>query len=429
MANVSVKSFGCSSNIAEGEAMQGLLLQSRAKLVSDNEAEVIILNVCTVKGDTTALREVRNAKQNNPGKRLIIGGCVTRELAAKIRKIDLGASIITTHALKEIVPIVEQAVQGKRVEKISFSREVKVNIPRIRRNPLIAIVPISSGCLDTCSFCSTRLVKGRLVSYPPEEILAEVRRAAMERCKEVWLTGQDNGCYGFDIGTTMAELLERIIQIDGDFKIRVGMGNPRHLRFSVNHLVSIMKHDKMFKFIHIPVQSGNEDILKAMRRQHDVDDYRTLVAKLRGAIPDITISTDIIVGFPGEEEEQFLDTVRLIKETRPAVVNLTRFVPRQGTLAATMDDRVSEDEKKRRSRILTDVFHHVASEENRKWIGWEGDITIVEKGLSGTMVGRNHAYKHIAIPGEQGLGEKVRVRIIDASPFALKAEIVKQVLG
>jgi len=428
MTKVSVKSFGCSANIGEGEAMQGLLFESGAKLVSDRDADVIVLNVCTVKGNTAALREIKSARRNNPEKKLVIGGCVTRELAGKVKEIDSGASIITTHALKEIVLTVQRAAQGKRVETFSFSRDSKVNIPRVRHNPLVAIVPTSSGCLDTCSFCSTRLVKGRLVSYPSKDIVAEVRLAIMGGCKEIWLTGQDSGCYGFDIGTDMAELLERVVQVEGDFKVRIGMGNPRHLHTYIDRLIRIMKHDKIFKFIHLPVQSGSDDVLKAMRRQHSVDDYRALVGRLRDAIPDITISTDIIVGFPGETEEQFQDTLRFIEETRPAIVNLARFAPREGTLASKMGDQVSPDEKKRRSRILTDVFHRVAKEENRKWIGWVGNIIIVEKGLPGTMVGRNHTYKHVAIPGDWGFGEKVRVRVIDASPFALKAEPIDSAL-
>ncbi len=424
MTKVCVKSFGCSANIGEGEAMQGLLDEANMRLASDENADVVVLNVCTVKGDTAALREIRHARQVNPGSKLVIGGCVTRDLAAKVRKIDAGVSIITTHSLTDIVPTVQRAVRGEHVEDFFFSRTSKAALPRVRHNPVIAIVPTSSGCLDACSFCSTRLVKGRLVSYPPEEIISEVQRAVAQGCKEIWLTGQDSGCYGFDIGTDMAKLLAKIVQVEGDFKIRIGMGNPRHLHAYLDRLIPIMKRGKVFKFIHLPVQCGNDDVLKAMRRQHTVGDYLTLVKRLRDEIPDITISTDIIVGFPGETDEQFQDTVRLVEKTRPTVVNLARFAPREGTLAAKMDGQVSGEEKKRRSRILTDVFRRIASEENRGWIGWTGEITIIENGLPGTRVGRNHAYKHVAITGSLGLGEKLRVRIVDASPFALRAEPV-----
>ncbi len=425
MEKVRVKSFGCSANLAEAEIMAGLLKKAEYDIVEQSsDANVIVLNICTVKGNANALREIRKTKEQFPDKKLVVTGCIPQELIEPARRIDSSISFVNTHGIQKIVPALQQAVLEKPVEILASSKETKVNLPRVRKNNVVGIIPICSGCLDMCSFCSTKLVKGWLVSYPITEIIKEVEASVLEGCKEIWLTGQDTGCYGFDLRTNIVKLIEEIVKIKGDFKIRLGMGNPRHLLKYADDLAEVMKHQKMFKFIHLPVQAGNNKVLKAMRRQHSVEDFVKLVEKFRTAVPEITISTDIIVGFPGETAEQFNDTVELIKKTNPDVINLARFVARSGTKAHTFENQISGAEKKERSKIITKLFREIAFENNKKWIGWDGEVIIDERGRNNAMIGRNYCYKPVVLKENVKIGSVVKVKITDASTFCLRGRVV-----
>ena len=415
MNKVFVKTQGCSANFAEGEIIEGQLQKAKFSLVKEpGLADVILLNICTVKGDTTALRAIGKLKEKFPNKKFVITGCITPEIVEPIRELVPKATLINTHNIDQIVHAVKNALKSKPIEKLEPAKLVKLMFPRKRKNPVIGIIPISSGCLDMCGYCSTRLVKGVLHSYQPEKIIEEIKLAVKEGCKEIWITAQDTGCYGFDIKTNLAELLKQVVEIPGDFMLRLGMGNPRHMTKYLDELVEVFKNPKLFKFLHIPVQSGNNDVLKAMRRGHDVETFKKIVAAFRKKIPEITVSTDIIVGYPGETKQEFVDSVNLIKEIKPGVLNISRFVPRPGTYAATLPDDVSKCEKKDRSGLLRKAFDKVAFEENQKWLGWKGEILIDEHGHTGTMIGRNFAYKPVAVQGEFKLGDKIPVEIIKA---------------
>jgi len=406
---VHVKSFGCSANHAEAEIIKG----QYSELVEEKEADMVVLNICTVKGDKNALNEIKRVKQNYPNKKITVTGCITPSLVEPIKQIDPSARLVNTHHITELAQI--------KTDALSHAKPIKLLKPRVRMNPVVGIVPISSGCLDACAFCSTRLVKGTLFSFPPEIIVKEVEKCVEDGCKEIWITGQDTCCYGFDRGTNLAKLLQELVKIEGEFKIRVGMGNPRHVPKYLAELVEVMKHEKLFKFLHIPVQAGNNDVLKAMRRGHTVETFVDIVEAMRKEIPEMTISTDIIVGYPTETKEQYEDTVKLVQEIKPDVVNLARFAARPGTPAATMQGQVHGNISKERSRKLREVHKQVAAENHKKWLGWEGDIIIDEKVKDG-MGGRNYAYKNIIIRKDLPIGSIVRVKISEAWAYHLLGE-------
>lgn len=418
---IAVKSYGCAENHAEGEIIAGIL--GKDKIAGQKEAEVIVLNICTVKGNQTALREIRKVKQEYPEKRIVVAGCVPEDMKPDIKKIAPDASIINTHNILEI----ESAVNSNNYESFGFGKHVKINLPRIRINPVVGIVPICQGCLDACGFCSTRLVKGILYSYPEESIVQEVKDAVADGCREVWLTGQDTACYGFDRKTNLPELLRKLCAIEGDFMIRLGMGNPRHVPRYMSELISAFRHEKMFKFLHVPVQSGNDSVLQRMRRGHNVGTVKGVVQAFRSEIPQMTFSTDVIVGFPDETDAEFDDSLKVIEELRFDVVNISRFVARKSTPAYLMAD-LPGGLKKDRSRLMTMVAKRVARENNEKWVGWKGNIVIDEKGPYGGSVGRNSAYKPVVIKDRVELGCSVGVRIISATERALYGEIVSGAL-
>jgi MiaB-like tRNA modifying enzyme len=409
---VHIETFGCSANQADSEIMAGLLDKAGYKLVGNAEnADLVIINSCVVKGktETHVLKEV--AKSQKLGKKLILAGCMpqTGIYASKLKDI----SVLGVFETERIVEAVKAVSAGKRISWLSTKKKVKPCFPRLRKNPIIAVVVISSGCLGHCTYCIVKLAKGELCSYSENIILNEVKTALKEGCKEIWLTSQDCAAYGSDIGTNLANLLERVLALKGDFMVRIGMSNPNHLMKNLDKLVELYKSPKMFKFLHIPVQAGNNQILKLMNRQYTVEDFKKIISKFKKEIPDITISTDLICGFPSETEKQFQDSLDLIKWLQPDTLNLNLFWPRPGTPAAKMR-QLKPGIGRERTRKVTEVFEKNELEKNKSWIGWSGDILIDEKGAKGGFVGRNFAYKPIVVEKAK-LGEIVKVKIVNAT--------------
>lgn len=410
--------------------MKGLLKSASYEVVDNAEnASVIVVNVCTVKGDQHALAEIKKTSLENPGKKLIIAGCVTKSLLERVKAEIPDVSFLNTHNIKKIDFVVNSTLSDRPVSLISGSNEPKTGLPKVRKNPVVGIIQIATGCDSFCSFCSTKLIKGRLQSYSPSSIVQEAAECIKEGCKEIWLTATDTSCYGLDIGTNLPKLVKVLTRLDGEFMIRIGMANPKHVLRYQDELIEAISNPKVFKFLHLPVQSGNDRVLKAMKREYTVEEYKKLVSRIKKEIPEITIATDIIVGFPGETFEEFIDSVRLVEETRPDVLNISRFVPRGGTQAIRMPNQVPEIEKKMRSRLLTRVYWNVALEQNLRWLGWKGLCIIDEVGKHGTLIGRNFAYKPIVLRGTHKLGSIVEVEILAAEKFnlrdksAIKAEV------
>jgi len=411
--NVYIETYGCSANQAHSEIMEGMLEANGLKIVKNYEsADVIIINTCIVKTPTeNRIRErLKFFVKNFPSKKLVITGCAAD--VGLFKDIAPSAIFLSSHKPKEIVKII--LGKGNCEEK------------RKRKNNLISIVEISSGCLGDCSYCIVKLARGKLKSKKPEEIFKEVKEAIEEGCKEIWLTSQDCGCYGLDIGTNLAELVERIINIEGDFSIRMGMMNPTHIKPFIEKLSELYQNPKIYKFAHIPVQSGSDKILKAMKRGYSVKEFERIVKILRKNIPDITISTDIIVGFPGETENDFEKTLKFLKKVEPDIINLSKFEPRPKTEAAKMK-QVDKKIVKKRSKKIAEIIRKISERKNRKWIGKECEIVVTEKGKKGQQfVGRNEYYKPVIIESKDDiLGEKIKVKIIEAGQSHLLGEILK----
>jgi len=395
--------------------MAGLLKQAKHELVEDEaKADIVLFNTCTVKtpSENKFLRELKKTD-----KKVVLAGCVPQ--SEPMRFDDY--SLIGTRQIDNVVEVVEKTANGETLQLMK--RNVKPNLlsPTVRRNSLVETIPISLGCLSACSFCKTKAARGGLSSYPEEEIVDNVRRATSEGVSEIWLTSQDTGCYGFDIGTNLAELLEEICKIEKEFMIRVGMANPDHILKIKDELISAFKHGKVFKFLHIPVQAGNDDVLKDMKRAYTVEQAEQIIDAFRKEIPEITISTDIICGFPTETEEQFNDTLELMKKVRFDIVNISRYWPRPGTPAAKLKqwpDRI----RKERSTKVTDLFD--SQGHNDRWVGWEGTIIIDEKGKDGSWVGRNYSYKPVIVKGDLKLGDKVKVKIEKATVYDLRGVLI-----
>ncbi len=425
MSKIHFTTQGCSSNLRESEIMMGLLGKSGHDIVEDsNGADISVVNICTVKGDTTALRAIKDFKKNFPEKKLIVAGCITESIIPRIKQIDENASFVNTHNLGKISSVVENSSNGIVIELLDKKYEEKVNLPSIRKNPIIGIVPILNGCNYFCTFCSTKLVKGKLFSYPIQSIREDVKTHLKSGCREIWITSNDTGAYMVDQGgrQKLCELMENILSIPIDFKARIGMMNPGNTLTMIDELIEIFQNEKMFKFLHIPLQSGNDDVLKLMNRRYSVSDFCNVVNEFRKKIPKITISTDIIVGFPSETNGQFEDTVNALKKIEPEVLNLSRFAAREGTVASKMK-QLATNTLKERSRIVAALHREISYRKNRKWLGWKGKILIDEKGKNDSWIGRNYCYKPVIVNEKIfKLGDEINVEITDCAEFDLRGK-------
>ncbi|MDI6736926.1 MAG: tRNA (N(6)-L-threonylcarbamoyladenosine(37)-C(2))-methylthiotransferase [Nanoarchaeota archaeon] len=410
MAKAKLIAFGCSNNIAESEIMAGLLKEAGHDIV-DSDGDIAIISICNVKGPS--FNKGMNAARKSKGK-LVFAGCIPSYQLPKIRKEFPSASIVSTHNIALVCSAVEGLLKGESVEIIEKKEGKKLCAPRIRKNKAIGIIPISAGCLGNCSYCAVKAIKGELISYPIEDIVKETETAVKEGCREIWITAQDTGCYGMDIGSDLPSLLAKVLEVKGDFKVRLGMANPQFVKKYSKELVGIFKNEKMFRFLHIPIQSGSNKVLKEMNRKYTADEFSSTVKEIQKNVPDITISTDMIVGFPSETEKDFLESVKLIEKVKPPVLNLNRYWQMPFTKAGSMKQLRSEVLSERCSRMLK-VFRKNALEEKKKAVGKEMFILIDEKRKNNACLGRTDSYVLVVVKGKLELGQRVKVKIKKAT--------------
>ncbi|TLZ60361.1 MAG: tRNA (N(6)-L-threonylcarbamoyladenosine(37)-C(2))-methylthiotransferase, partial [Methanobacteriota archaeon] len=287
-----------------------------------------------------------------------------------------------------------------------------------------AIVPIAQGCAGRCTYCITRVARGRVSSYPIEDLVSRIRGYVATGIRDIKLTGQDTAAYGMDVGETLATLMDSATLVDGDFRVRIGMMDPLTALPILPDLIRAYASPKVYKFLHLPVQSGDDGILDAMRREYRVADFERIVTEFRRAYPEISLSTDIIVGFPGETEDAFAGTMDLVRRTRPDVVNVTRFSPRAGTPAATRQDQIAGWRVKERSRRLTHLRISIAREIHEGFVGRELPILTTEPGKAGTTLARTDAYRQVVLPSEEPIGEFGVARILAGREADLVGELI-----
>lgn len=430
MEKIYIESHGCSNNFHEGEIMAGLLEEAGYTITKDPyDTDIIILNLCTVKGDHQSVQALKEATKRYSAK-IIGAGCILESTKNALRQYNPSLSLLNTHNIHNIVKIVEAVIEGDVIDALEKNKTTKINLPKIRLNPIINIVPVGNGCTSACTYCSVKLIKGYMQSYPVEQIVQEVQRSVQDGVKEIYLTGQDTGAYGLDWkqaeqkgnqkGMELPELLQELVQIPGNFIIRVGMTSPNHVYRHLDRLINIYQHPKVYKFLHIPIQSGNNKVLKEMKRPYTIEQYKECIEKFKKIFPDITIATDIIVGFPEETNEEFEETLKLLQETQPDAINMSRFSKRPGTLAAKMK-QVPTNIVKERSKRLKEVEQQIIPARNAVWNGWIGKVIVDEYGKNNQMIGRNYAYKQVLLQGNYKLGEEVEVTIQETGTYDLRA--------
>ncbi|MEM5874321.1 MAG: tRNA (N(6)-L-threonylcarbamoyladenosine(37)-C(2))-methylthiotransferase [Candidatus Aenigmatarchaeota archaeon] len=421
-----IKTYGCTSNKFDSEIMAGLLAKNGFKLASnENEADIIIVNTCAVKSTTEEKIISYLSKLSNSNKKVIIAGCLPRVNLERIKK-----AIPNYHAIidvKSIDKIVDAVKIGSGIEFFSDSKTDKLSLPRQSFNEVIDIIKISEGCLSNCTFCATKLSRGKLNSFRPEKIRSALIEGLKNGKKEFWLTSEDCSAYGRDIGINLIDLLNSIARIDGKYFVRVGMMNPLHFKkIELKNLVQSFKNEKIFKFLHLCVQSFSDRVLKDMKRGYTVKDFLEYVNGFRKEINEITLETDIIVGYPTERESDFKKTVKFIKKVKPDIVNISRFSKRRGTEAYKLKQLPTEVCKER-SKKLTEIVKKISLKKNEKWVGWEGICLVDEIGKNKTYIARNYCYKPIVLKANENLiGKFVEVKIDGYGERYLAGSILKQ---
>jgi len=420
MAKIFVEAYGCSASFADSEMISGLILNGGHTLTKNSsESDLNIVVTCSVK-DSTANKMMHRIKSLK-SKPLVVAGCLPKAEKGTIEKIAEKASLLGPNSLGKTLQVIDSTLRGIRYVALEDSDLSKVGLPKVRLNPVVGIVEISSGCMSECTFCQTKLSKGDLTSYRIGDIVRQVETEINEGCKEIWLTSTDNGCYGFDINTDLPTLVKTVSEIPQDFMIRVGMMNPMYMPRIKEELIKSYDSDKVYKFLHIPVQSGSDKILQDMKRGHTVKTVKEVIKKAKERFIDFTISTDVIVGFPSETKEDFDKTVDLINEIRPDMVNLSKYSARSGTKAAEWD-QIEASEVKKRSKVIFDIINKISLENNQKWIGWKGKVLFDEETNEG-IKGRNFAYKPVVVKEEIKIGQTYIVEILDATTRSILGKI------
>ena len=420
MAKIWVEAYGCSASFADSEMISGLIVNGGHTLVQDqSEADLNLIVTCSVK-DATATKMVHRIKQSQ-SKPLVVAGCLPKAERHTVEKFAENASLMGPNSIGKTLQVIETTLNGSKIVALDDTDLSKVGIPKIRLNPAVGIVEIANGCMSECTFCQTKLAKGDLKSYRIGDIVRQVKSELVDGCKEIWLSSTDNGCYGLDIQTDLPSLINQVSQISGDFRVRVGMMNPMFMPRIREDLLKSFENDKVFRFLHVPVQSGSNKVLNNMKRGHTVQTFIDVVRKFKVKFGSFTISTDIIVGYPTETREDFEETIQLLQETRPDIVNLSRYSKRPGTDAAKMT-QIDAAEIKRRSKRTTDLINEISLENNKKWIGWKGNV-LFDENLDGQVKGRNFAYKPIFVNDGIEIGQSYMVKVTDATNHSLIGEI------
>ncbi len=403
LQKVHLETFGCTANVGDTMKLRAILRKEGHAIVAEGEADVVIVNTCTV-AKRTELNVIKRLKElKEEGKEVVVAGCMA---AAQP---DLVKSILGN----EVTMVTPQDIYN------CYREEQGLDFDGV-----ISVIPIAMGCVGKCTYCIVKRARGDLRSYEPEKILYTVKSAVERGAKEIRITSQDCSAYGWEsLGIAkLPELLEMITSVEGDFRIRVGMMNPFTMIHILDELLDAFDSKKIFKFFHVPVQSGSDKVLRDMNRNYKAADFVEIVKSIRQRFEDSTICTDFIIGFPTETDEDFFSSVSLLDDLKPEKVNITRFSPRPGTEASKLKDLL-EREKKKRSRIFSSLYQKIVLEKNNELEGKKLPVLITEKGKKGGVIGRDPAYRLVVLDKDLPLGATYTVRVTEAKSTYLLAEI------
>ncbi|KZX17365.1 tRNA-2-methylthio-N(6)-dimethylallyladenosine synthase [Methanobrevibacter cuticularis] len=420
-SKVFIETYGCTFNKADSQIIAGSLIENDIEVVGTiEEADVAIVNTCYVKQPTEnkVTNKIQKLNEQFPDKKIIVSGCMVEIDPKKLDKIAPAASWIGPHKLNHAPDVVRSTLNGQISRECGFTRDSKVGVPKIRFDPFIHIIQICEGCLGTCSYCCTRFARGPLNSYSIEDIKKEASEAIAEGCVEIQLTAQDTAAFGKDTKEKLSDLIREIATLDGNFRVRVGMMHPKNIGNDLDNLIKAINLPNVYKFIHLPIQSGSNKVLQDMRREHDIDEYKHIVKRFKEGIPELTIATDIIVGYPTEDDDDFNKTSELLEEIKPGLIHLSKYKHREGASSSTLPE-IPYKIMKKRSKDLTDIKSKITEEENRKLIGSIQDALVVEEGSKGGFIAKTNFYIPVVVEDAE-IGTFIKVKITETTSTYLK---------
>ena len=429
-AKIFVHTFGCSHNHSDSEFMAGQLRRYGYELVDAPEkADGWLVNTCTVKNPSQSAMNTVIERGKAANKAMVIAGCVPQgdKGAKELRDV----SLLGVTQIDRVVEAMERTLAGDTVRMLEKKALPSLDLPKVRRNEFVEILPLSTGCLGACTYCKTKHARGDLGSYEISALVSRVEQAMAEGVSEVWLSSEDTGAYGIDLGTDVAALFRAITAVlptDGSVMLRLGMTNPPYILAHLDAVAEAMRHPSVYAWMHIPVQSGSNAVLEGMKREYTVEEFKRVCDTLLAAVPGMVIATDIICGFPGETDEQWQETMSLIEEYKFPEVHISQFYPRPGTPAAKMK-RVPTQIVKARSRELTALFEsympheHLVGKTERVWVS-----DIARDGTS--LVAHTKNYTQILLPGGEDqrarlMGRSAMVEIYEAARWSCKARVLE----
>lgn len=433
-----VMTFGCQQNEADSEKIAGMAESMGYEIISSPEnAYLIVVNTCAIREHAelkalSTIGQYKHIKQKNPELVIAVCGCmVTQEhrvndIKFKYPYVDFVFSTSAIHRLPELLST--KLVRGKRLYCTDEDYSVAEGLPIRRESDYRAWVSIMYGCNNFCTYCIVPYVRGRERSRRKEDIIAEVRQLVAEGYKDITLLGQNVNSYGKDMGFDydFADLLDELAKIEGDYVLHFMTSHPKD---ATKKLVDVIaNNERIAKQFHLPLQSGSNRILKAMNRHYQMDRYLDIVDYMKEKIPDIVITTDIIVGFPGETEEDFEGTLNALNRVRYDMIYSFIYSPRKGTPAAEMPDQVPQDVQSERFRRLLDLQNEIAYEINQKYLG--KTIRVLCDGRSknnpDVLCGRTEGNKIVLFDGaSENEGKYLNIKITKCETFALIGEIVQ----
>lgn len=407
-----VESYGCTMNFGEGKQLSGKLDSlGYERCDSAEDADLVVLNTCTVVETTEKKMVRRMVELKKQGKEIIVTGCLAKVQPKRVTIRLPDSLIIPPDSYHDFANAVKEKYG-------SFDYVPKKDADTC------AILPIAQGCLGNCTYCITKFARGRLSSYREDELVSEFREMIGNGTKEILITAQDTACYGRDIGTTLPNLVKKMLETEGDYRIRIGMMNPNSLKPILDDLMDVMADERVYKFLHIPVQSGSDSILKVMKRHYVSEDFFGIVERIRERIPMMSIATDLICGFPGETDEDHRKSVELVEKLRADTINITRFSARPGTEAVTMSGQIQGNVSKERSTELTEMKMKVEADVNSNLVGKRFRVLVTEEGKPGTMIARTEYYRPVGIEGRYDIGTFLDVEVTDSSSLYVNGKVI-----
>ena len=422
---VYIDTYGCTFNKADSQIIAGVLSENEIDIVEDiDEADGVIVNTCYVKLPTEnkVTYKIQQIQEKYPDKKIIVSGCMVEIDPEKLEKIGPDCSWIGPHQLNKSADVVNATYCGDVVRECGFSKESKVGVPKLTDDSLIHIIQICEGCLGACTFCCTRFARGPLNSYPISDIVEEARQAIDNGACEIQLTAQDTAAFGRDSGEKLSDLIKEVANLKGDFRVRVGMMHPKNILNDVDEIIDAMKHPKVYNFIHLPVQTGSDKVLKDMRRGHTIAQYKEILSKFKSEIPDITLAVDIIVGYPTESDEDFDETVELLREIKPSLIHLSKYQHRKGAISSSLEE-IPRPVMKQRSKFLSQIKSEITEEENKELVNTIQNVLVVEEGSKGGFIAKTDSYIPVIVDNVK-LGSFVDVKITEATATYLKSELL-----